>query len=159
MNEIEILWANYIQARLALQSQGYLRTYRSPTTDFAEWIVSKVLNGNLAPNRVQACYDVVNENGMKIQVKSLAKHITNPAGYTIKQKDRENSIATHFAFVYFDELIPTVFFLIEKDRFHKKFNNIRRVNRTDLEDAVNNSEAVKYLINLGEESYSTPDLP
>jgi hypothetical protein len=161
MNEIEILWVIYRYTRLELHNKGYLRTYRSPTTDFAEWIVSKVLRGHVCTNPVRKNFDVEVRKKKKkkwcIQVKSLAKHSTNPAGYTIPI-DLLREQTTHFAFVYFKDLKPTEFSLITKNCFRIRFidRNINRVTKKALIDAKNGGKAKEYKINLNQARFNRP---
>ena len=108
--EIEI-WDNFILARQQLFENKLIRSFNNPVEDFSEWLVAKYCNGKLAQNVNQKDYDV-ETNGKLIQVKSLAKDPANPNGYIITNKDRKNQMATHYAFVFFDNYFPsTVYFV------------------------------------------------
>jgi len=57
---------------------GFLReigvgdSCRDPLAEFSEWLVARQLNGRIADSRVQKGFDVIGEDGRKIQVKYLA---------------------------------------------------------------------------------------
>jgi len=150
MSTVE-LWNNYVTAREALIEGKRIRSYRSPTTDFAEWIVSKMLNGVICDNKVYPLYDVdVKESKMKIQVKSIARHYSNHNGKTLTEKDFDNKEANYYAFVYFDKLQPKEFFLIPQHRLIEVCKPKSRITRNHLTTAVTNEIATKMEINLKE---------
>ena len=103
-------WKNYVLAKNALIDIGVNRSYKSSVGDFAEWLISNVYLVSLPENKSEKGYDVETSD-MKIQVKSIAKMKGNTNGYKISEKDKNNNIATHFAFVYFENLIPKEIYL------------------------------------------------
>lgn len=126
------LWAGYVSAKLNLLDAGFIRSYKAPETDFAEWIVAITWNGELPDNLSNPAYDVV-AGDIRIQVKSIAKMQDNPNGYIITNKDRDNDPqygATHYAFVFFDDLIPTEIFLAPES-FVRTFKK-KQIKRSDL---------------------------
>lgn len=50
---------------------------RDPIAEFSERLVALLLNGMLAPNRVQPGYDLVASSGERVQVKYLANRATS----------------------------------------------------------------------------------
>ena len=106
-------WRLYITSRQALLSAGLIRSSKDTGADFAEWLVAQVFGGELAPPNNRG-YDVL-AGEMRIEVKHLAKSPNNHNGYIIKNSDRMNdpSIgATHYAFVFFTNLMPESLFLV-----------------------------------------------
>ena len=101
MNELIEIWNNYISARQQLIENKIIRTFNNPIEDFSEWLVANCLNGHLAINVNQRGYDVETRDRKCIQVKSIAKAPNNTNGYIVTQKDRKNTFATHYAFVFF----------------------------------------------------------
>jgi hypothetical protein len=114
MNELIQIWNNYIAARQQLMNNQMIRTFNNPVEDFSEWLVANCLNGQLAINVNQQDYDVETEDKY-IQVKSIAKAPNNTNGYIVTQKDRENELATHYVFVFFDNYIPTNIYIVNVD--------------------------------------------
>ena len=115
---------------------GFVRSFKAAEADFAEWIVSVVFDGELPASKSHAGYDVL-AGDKRIQVKSVAKMPGNPNGYIIVKRDRGNDRktgATHYAFVFFDELVPDAVFLVE-EAFVREFPKTQ-IRRPDLE-AVN----------------------
>jgi len=106
-------WKNYIKAKNTLIEIGVNRSYKSSVGDFAEWLIAKIYDGSLPESKSETDYDVITSD-KKIQVKSIAKMKGNPNGYKIKDKDKINKIATHYAFVYFENLIPKEIYLTPK---------------------------------------------
>jgi hypothetical protein len=107
----------YVKARQALLTEGLVRSFKSPEVDFSERLVAIVFNGELPDSKCNPGYDVI-AGDKRIQVKSVAKAPGNKNGYIIRDKDRANNSktgATHYAFVFFDELIPTGIFLVPED--------------------------------------------
>ncbi len=124
------LWSSYVSARRALIENRIARSFKSAESELAEWLVATLLDGQLVDNRVNPFYDVV-AGKKKIQVKSHAKSPTNRAGYFIDaKKDRLNNPktgATHYAFVFFDNMYPSEIFVVPESfvrRFHK--NELKR---------------------------------
>ena len=122
-------WENYRTSILKLKELELIRSFKSPPVDFAEFIVAKMLHGTLAEHKNEKGFDV-SAKGMKIQVKSIAKSPTNRKGYSLKDTDKANDIATHYAFVYFENLSPRCFFLISTDQLkHFKTGNQMKLNK------------------------------
>ena len=132
MNELIEIWNNYIAARQQLMDNQIIRTFNNPIEDFSEWLVANCLNGHLAINVNQRDYDVETEDKY-IQVKSIAKAPNNNNGYIVTQKDRENELATHYAFVFFDNYIPTAIYIVNVD-YVRDFprSQIKRVNLNEV---------------------------
>ena len=130
------LWLYYVNAREALLKANVTRSYKDPERDFAEWLVTKFLGGKLVDKKNQENYDVISKNGEKIQVKSIGKSPDNKNGYIITAKDKNNTEASHYAFVIFKDFIPEVIFIVKKE-FIQTFKN-KQIKRSDLE--VNSEE-------------------
>ena len=111
MEEILSLWNNYIAARQQLMDRQLIRTFNNPVEDFSELLVARIMNGTLALNVNQRDFDV-ETNDKCIQVKSIAKAPNNTNGYIVTIKDRENQLATHYAFVFFDNYFPVDIFIV-----------------------------------------------
>jgi len=129
------LWADYVRAKYALLGAGFIRSFRSTEAEFAEWLVAAIFNGRLPNNKANPAYDVI-AGEKRIQVKSVTKMPDNKSGYEISKKDKLNDPtkgATHYAFVFFDELIPDVVFFID-EAFVRKFRKAE-IRRRDLECA------------------------
>jgi len=128
------LWREYIKARQALLAEEIVRSFKSPEADFSEWLVTVLFDGRLPSSKSNRGYDVVTRD-RRIQVKSIAKASDNKNGYIIDdQKDRGNKPkngATHYAFVFFDELIPDSVILVPED-FVRNFGK-KQMKRSDLE--------------------------
>ena len=103
-------WRNYVLAKNTLIEIGVNRSYKSSVGDFAEWLIATIFQGSLPVSKSESDYDVIADD-KKIQVKSIAKMKGNPNGYKVKDKDKNNKIATHYAFVYFKDLIPKEIYL------------------------------------------------
>ncbi|MBX3055149.1 MAG: hypothetical protein KF770_01635 [Anaerolineae bacterium] len=127
------LWLEYVRARQALFTKGIVRSFKSPEADFAEHLIASMFKGVLPSNKSNPAYDVI-AGDKRIQVKSVAKASDNKNGYIIKEKDRNNNPqigATHYAFVFFNELIPTGVFLVPEG-FVREFHKTQ-IKRSDLE--------------------------
>ncbi|GIK56546.1 MAG: hypothetical protein HND44_03300 [Chloroflexi bacterium] len=127
------LWLEYVKARQALLTEGIVRSFKSPEADFAEQLIASIFKGVLPSNKSNPAYDVI-AGDKRIQVKSVAKTFDNKNGYIIKEKDRNNNPeigATHYAFVFFNELIPTGIFLVPES-FVREFHKTQ-IKRSDLE--------------------------
>jgi len=62
-----------------------LRTGRAVQSDFAEWIVSKLLHVKLAPNTVQRSYDATDRTGAKYQIKSrITASLERPTSFDFR---------------------------------------------------------------------------
>lgn len=127
------LWLEYVQSRRALLADGYIRSFKKPEADFSEWLVAFLFDGRLPPSKTNPGYDVITDD-KRIQVKSVAKAADNKNGYIIDERDRSNDPrtgATHYAFVFFDELIPSAIFLAP-EAFVRNFGSTQ-IRRSDLE--------------------------
>ena len=130
-----LLWANYVNAKHYLLNEGLVRSYKAPEVDFAEWIVATNWKGKLLDNKNFPAYDVV-ASDKRIQVKSISKMPDNPHGYIITIKDKKNDPhqgATHYAFVFYTELIPDEIFLVPES-FVRQFPK-KEIKRQDLINA------------------------
>jgi hypothetical protein len=66
-------WSDYRDARKSLLGElGIPQSYRDPLSEFAEVLVARLVDGELASNRVQKGWDVQEPDGSRIQVKYLA---------------------------------------------------------------------------------------
>jgi len=128
------LWRNYVKAKRALLRSGIARSYKSPEAEFSEWLTETVFNGERMRSQSHPCYDVV-AGSKRISVKSICKMPDNQNGYIVKNKDRNNRPndgATHYAFMFFVELIPDALFLVP-EHFVRTFNK-SQIRRSDLEN-------------------------
>lgn len=76
-DELLVALRTYRAARQEFLSiLGWKDSNRDPLAEFAERLAHAVLGGTLATSRVQKGYDLVTENGEKVQIKYLA----NPDG-------------------------------------------------------------------------------
>jgi hypothetical protein len=94
-----------------------VRSTKSLEAEFSEWLPALALGGVRAPDKNQAGYDI-NVADRRIQVKSINKVSGNANGYLLQAKDRRNdplSAATHYAFVIFEDLIPSAVFLVPEE--------------------------------------------
>ena len=126
-------WKKYVLAKNTLIETGVNRSYKSSVGDFAEWLVANYYKVSLPENKSEEGYDVEASN-MKIQVKSIAKMKGNTNGYKISEKDKNNNIASHFAFVYFENLIPKEIYLTPVNyvtEFNKTQIKIKDLRETD----------------------------
>jgi len=133
IQKVAPLWSKYVRAKRTLLQAKFVRSFKSTEADFAEWLVATLLNGKLACSKSHADYDVDAE-GKRIQVKSVTKMPGNPNGYIIKPRDKRNNPttgATHYAFVFFDELIPEAIFVVPES-FVRNFNK-SQIKRRDLD--------------------------
>lgn len=132
MEELIAMWNNYIGARQQLMQNQIIRTFNNPVEDFSEWLVARCLYGHLAINVNQIDYDVETEDKY-IQVKSIAKAPHNNNGYIVTQKDRENELATHYAFVFFDDYVPSSIYIVNVDFVrHYPRSQIKRENLNEI---------------------------
>jgi len=113
LTQVAIEWRKYVLAKNTLIKIGVNRSYKSSVGDFAEWLVARIFEGSLPESQSESDYDVITKD-KRIQVKSIAKMEGNPNGYKVKDKDKNNKIATHYAFVYFKDLIPKEIYLTPK---------------------------------------------
>jgi len=139
MNEILQIWNSFIQARNILYLNGLIRSYNNPIEDFSEWLVANVVNGHLAANINQQDYDVQNEH-YSIQVKSIAKAPNNPNGYIVSNRDRQNQLATHYAFVFYNEYVPATIYITNSD-FVRDFH-MSQIKRNHLDQQCPNIVAI-----------------
>ena len=126
-------WKKYVLEKNTLIETGVNRSYKSSVGDFAEWLVANYYKVSLPENKSEEGYDVEASN-MKIQVKSIAKMKGNTNGYKISEKDKNNNIASHFAFVYFENLIPKEIYLTPVNyvtEFNKTQIKIKDLRETD----------------------------
>jgi hypothetical protein len=124
-----LVWANYIETRKELDKHGLVRSNKSPESEFSEWLVKTLLNGIMPYKRNNMFWDVETYD-KKIQVKSISKSIGNNNGYRLQKSDRNNTEATHYAFVWFQNFIPIHVYLVDIDVI-RNFN-IRSVKLSDL---------------------------
>jgi hypothetical protein len=123
----------YVRATRGLREKGYIRSFKSPPSDFSEWLVKVAPDGDLPENKSQHGYDVV-AGKRRIQVKSIARAPSNTInGYIIQRKDKDNDLrtgATHYAFVVFDDLMPHAIYLVPEN-FVRNFPK-KQIRRSDL---------------------------
>lgn len=133
------IWKKYVLVKNTLIETGVNRSYKSSVGDFAEWLIANNYSVSLPESKSEKGYDVETSD-MKIQVKSIAKMKGNTNGYKVSKKDKNNNIATHFAFVYFENLIPKEIYLAplsyvsEFDKTQIKIGDLRK---TDFRLEVN----------------------
>ena len=110
-------WSGYVLAKKALMQAGVVRSFKAAEADFSEWLVAKLLGGSLPPSKSYPGCDVL-APGKRVQVKSVCKAPGNPNGYIVTAKDRSNNAAagaSHYAFVFFTDLVPASAFLLPED--------------------------------------------
>lgn len=102
----------YSDARITfLEKLGCSGSNRDPLAEFSERLVAVLIDGRLAESRVQKGYDVIGQNGEKIQVKYLA----NPEGKWINEHDiRFSAELNCYALVFFEKLQLTAVLLFSK---------------------------------------------
>ena len=73
-----------------LRSQGVLRNQKDFTSQLGEYVVLELFGGELAESGNQEGWDLIDADGLKVQVKSHAKAESNDAKYTtIKYTERK----------------------------------------------------------------------
>ncbi len=137
MEESLHTWQQFVNARQLLFEQNIIRTFNNPIEDFSEFLVSAVVKGRLARNVNQKDYDVETDE-MSIQVKSVAKAPNNPNGYIVTARDRENQLATHYAFCFFQNYVPSGLYIVNAD-FVRDFGRAQ-IKRHDLEVACQHTD-------------------
>jgi len=88
------------EATNELRRREIVRTQNNPLGDYTEWLVSKILNLELAKNS-KAGYDAIDSNGVKIQIKGRR--------ITLKNKSTQLSAIRNLAEKDFDELIAILY--------------------------------------------------
>ena len=83
-----------------LKSRGIVRTNNAPLGDFTEWLISKMMDLQLAPNS-RSGYDAISEAGVRFQIK--ARRITP------NSKSRQMSAIRNYDKEDFDCLIAVIF--------------------------------------------------
>jgi hypothetical protein len=94
----------YILSRQGLKKLGILRSERNLQSDYAEWLVSKLLVLKLESNKVQKGYDAIDAKGIKYQIKSRI----------VENMNKNTSFDLHNIDQKFDYLV-CVFFSYEFD--------------------------------------------
>ncbi len=126
------LWSDYRRAKDALREAGLVRSFKSAESDFSEWLVKTIFTGELPTSQSQESWDVI-AGDKRIQVKSVAKAASNPNGYIVQTKDRQNTAAagaTHYVFVFFNALAPEALYLVPED-FVRNFSK-KQIKQSDL---------------------------
>jgi hypothetical protein len=137
LEKARILWQAYIRAKQAMLNAGIIRSYKASEADYAEWLVAKILDGNICENKNNQDYDVV-AGEKRIQVKSINKAPGNTHGYIVSQKDKVNTGATDYAFVFFCDLMPNSIFLVPAS-FVINFDK----NEIKQKDLINAEKSIK----------------
>ena len=73
------LLADYRRILAELRDRGVLRTNNAPTGDYAEYLVARAFDGELAPNSERS-WDVTTSDGRRLQVKARVSPIGSGAG-------------------------------------------------------------------------------
>lgn len=73
------LLAAHSQILNELRDRGAVRTGNAPLGDYAEGLVLAVLGGSLAASTAQKSYDVLDEQGRRVQVKARSLRTTETA--------------------------------------------------------------------------------
>lgn len=76
---------------------------RDPLSEFSEWLVAKLVGGDLADSQVQKGWDVQTSDGHRIQVKYLANSQTK---WVNEHEVRLTDDMTKYAIVIFEALQP-----------------------------------------------------
>lgn len=105
LSRVLAAYQRYVEARNALLDELHLkrRSNRDPLSEFSEWLVAALVEGNLADSPVQKDWDVRGSDGEMIQVKYLA----NPADRWVNEHEiRVNEPMGSYALVIFEALLP-----------------------------------------------------
>jgi hypothetical protein len=87
-----------------LATLGLAVSNRDPLAEWSEHIVNALLGGTLAPNRVQADYDLTTPDGLHVQVRYLA----NPSTIWVNEHHiRSLPVADRYALVLFEAFTVT----------------------------------------------------
>jgi hypothetical protein len=108
------LWNSYVITKIQLFKSLKFSIYGRPESLYAEHIVKIYYNGEKPYNPNNKFYDIECEN-KKIEVKSICRQSGTNWSYRIKSQDRENFVATHYAFVFFKNFTPEALILIKAD--------------------------------------------
>jgi hypothetical protein len=101
--------------RQFLEALGIPASNRDPLAEFSERLVAELVGGQLAASRVEKGYDVVGENGCKIQVRYLA----NPAGKWINEHlVKFDDGGDFYALVIVEALEPVAVIYFPRDGLH-----------------------------------------
>lgn len=114
--ELLARFADYRQGRVSLLANiGIEISNRDPLSEFAEVLVARLLDGQLADSRVQKGWDVRAADGRLIQV----KYVANPAvgqwvnWHTIEQDEGWDA----YALVVYLDLTPVVVYIFPRGDF------------------------------------------
>ena len=88
LSEAEGLIRRYLEARDGLKSLGVIRTERTFQGDYAEWIVSRMLNLDLSESSVETGIDGRDSLGKTYQIKSRRVHQLSSARTSFDMRDR-----------------------------------------------------------------------
>lgn len=81
---------SYLASRGGLKELGILRTDRNLQGDYAEWLVSIVMDLKLVDNTVQKGYDAKDSEGRKYQVKSrIVKSLSQNTSFDFRTVDSD----------------------------------------------------------------------
>ena len=101
--------------RQFLEALGIPASNRDPLAEFSERLVAELVGGRLAASRAEKGYDVIDENGCKIQVRYLA----NPAGKWINEHlVKFDDGVDFYALVIVEALEPVAVICFPRDGLH-----------------------------------------
>ncbi len=106
-------YAAYRDARVRLLNElECSASNRDPLAEFSERLVAKLVDGQLAANRVQPGYDLIAPSGERVQVKYLA----NPSAGWINEHQVHfgHPECDAYALVFFEELLPIAVILFPR---------------------------------------------
>jgi len=140
-------WETYRYARLNLLNKiGIAESNKDPMSEFSEVLVSTLLGGKRAENRVQKGYDVLVEKE-RVQVKYLA----NPENKWINWHTiKFNEYMDKYALVYYEKLNPKAIFIFKVQNLsrlcqllgkkHKNQDSELQFTKTNYLELINNPE-------------------
>jgi hypothetical protein len=80
----------YTSARRGLTTLGILRSERTLQGDYAEWLIARLLNLELATSGVHPIYDATDETGKTYQIKArVVRHLKQSTSFDFRDLTKE----------------------------------------------------------------------
>lgn len=113
---IQALYARYAEARNVLLAEPELgrNSNRDPLAEFAEWLVTAIVDGTRPPSPVQAHWDVEARGVGHIQVKYVAN--SGSERWVNEHTVRVNEFMQAYAIVFYESLLPVSVILMPSQR-------------------------------------------
>jgi hypothetical protein len=54
-------WLEYVKARKTLLARGMVRSFKSPSADFAEWLIASIFQGELPASKSNLFHDLIRD--------------------------------------------------------------------------------------------------